>query len=143
MTMMITITTILPSGLPARIERDLQLFQEAFAGETIWAIGSPLLWAMVLAAVGAAGSAWALLSLVRHDRAAGGAVNRHVMAALGLAAADRRFISRMARLAGLTQPAAVLISEGCFDFAARRLTPTSAQAARARLIRRKVFGPER
>jgi len=132
--------TIPPAALPARIEHDLQLFQEAFAGESSWLFGTPLLWASVLGALGAAGAAWALLSLVRSDRIAGGPTNRLVMAGLGLAAGDRRFIRRMAKLAGFTQPAAVLISEGCFDHAAGRFTRTSAQAARARSIRRKIFG---
>ena len=92
--------------------------------------------AIAAAAVTATVVAWVVTWLLRRDRAAGGPVVRTLAAGLGVAFADRRLLTRVARCAGFTSAAPLLVSRGCYEEAARRW---GGDAARLDAIRRHVF----
>jgi hypothetical protein len=99
---------------------------------------------MILLCAGFAAAllAWYLVVARPRDRARGGPLVRALTRSLGVDAAQRRFLNRVARSARLPNAGCLLISRGCFDHAARRFTGHADDARRLREIRRIVFGAD-
>lgn len=126
--------------LLTQIDHNLQMFQDAFNGGTsLPVIGHPLFWMWTLSAIGLllAGST-ALLS-IRRDRGEFGPTNRRVCVALGVNGRERRLLRRVARGAGFSTVAGLLMSEGSFDHAVRHYTRFHGTTYALNDIRRKVY----
>jgi hypothetical protein len=122
----------------------LRLFSDVSAGGILEWLGTtltnPLLLGLLMAAVGAFLGALAARDLLRRRAAMQAGVFRHLALKLGLGWSDRRLVRRAALHAGVPSPAALLISRGCFDFAAQRCGDVSERdLKRLNVIRRQVF----
>lgn len=115
-----------PTGAPA-------MWEDGLSG-----VSSGML-AAVLLVLGVGLLAWVVSSMRSQDRLRRGPAYRRLSRTLGLGRADRRLLWHMAREAGSPCPAALLISSGCFDHAARRYISRRGRSRRLTEIRRLVF----
>lgn len=126
--------------LPPPFERDWEIFREAFAGpQSLPMFGNVALWSWMLATAGMLLAAWAMWSLVRRDRAALGPANRRVCAGMGIGRRERRLLHRVARAAGMRHVAALLISEGCYEYAAGHYARSHGSGEKLRELRARIF----
>jgi hypothetical protein len=102
--------------------------------------GRGAVWGVLIAAGLALAFAWLVVALVRRDRARHGPTVRHLARGLGLAPSTRRFLARVAAVAGQPGPGGLLISRGCFDAAAEAYVARWGEAERLRAVRVEVFG---
>lgn len=126
-----------------QIDHNLRLFQDAFNGGTnLPVFGHPLFWMWTLCAVGLLLAGSTILLRIRRDRAEFGPTNRRVCAGLGVNGHERRLLRRVARKAGYSTVAGLLMSEGSFDHAAGHYTRFHGTTDALNDIRRRVFdGP--
>ena len=94
--------------------------------------------AMALAVI-----ALAVRSLIRQDRARYGPTCRRFCRAVGVNAAQRRLLLRLARRTGAPSIVSLLISRGCFEHAVERCPASKVEARRLAAIRTVVFEGKR
>ncbi len=99
--------------------------------------------AIVCTTIAVAIAAAAANSLMRRDTARHGPALRRLARKVGLAAADRRLVTRVATRAGVSCPVAMLVSRGCFDASVARAGVSGEDAAGMARVRRFVFGTAR
>jgi len=102
-------------------------------------LSGEILFAAVLAAPGAVLAAWLMLTALRRDRARGGPGERVLARSLRLSREHLRILRRAARAADLPNAACLLISRGCFDFAAERYAARGGDPAPLQGLRRKLY----
>lgn len=86
-------------------------------------------------------AAWGAGDLVRRDRRSRGPTHRLLCRELGISAKQWRALRTLARDAGMSEPAALLVSRGAFDSACRR-APGVARDPHLRAIRRRFEATE-
>ena len=125
----------------AQINQELELFKDAFiGGESPHWLASPVIWAWTLGICGlliAWISGW---SIVRHDQAEFGPTNRRICVEFGLVRSERKLLQSIAKTAGFKHVASLLISEGCFDYAADVQIKWQGANDRLNQIKTKIFG---
>lgn len=127
--------------LLAQIDPDLQVFQEAFRGESsLRGFGSPAFWGWSIAIVGMLLTSVIGWSLIQRDRALFGPTNRSLYAAIRLNAPQRKLLKKLAASAGLTMPASLLISRGSFERAVKVFAGRYGATPLLAEIRLKAFG---
>ena len=95
--------------------------------------------AAALIALGVSLGAAAMVRLLHRDRREQGPIYRSLCRALHLGRGQRRLVTRIARAAGASSPASLLISRGCFERAAHRYPVRRAEAQHLATIRSRVF----
>ncbi len=109
------------------------------AGEGFGSGTSSAVWGGVLVVLGVLLGAWVVMRMRSRDRLRQGPAYRRLGRALGLGRRDRRLVWHVAREARLRCPAALLVSSGCFDHAARRSLLRRGRSQRLAAIRQLVF----
>lgn len=121
---------------------NLSEFERALNGED-WpqrVLADPMLWGMAAAAVGAAILAAVVIVRRRRDLAVHGPTWRRLAQRLRLSSEQRHLLRTLARHVGQTNPAALVISRGCFDRAVQRSYPRPRKVpVTVRALRRELF----
>jgi hypothetical protein len=125
----------------AQMQGDVDRFARTLGGESQLQLvtQSQSLWAAGLLLVGILLLARTLRRAWRHDKLRYGAATRQLCRASSLTREDVRLARRLAKAADLPHLASLLISRGCFDYAAGRLAADDAEAERISALRRRVF----
>jgi hypothetical protein len=108
------------SAMLALTDVDTTTFRLASDGLVHWNLWlrDPRVISFLVSAIGAAMAMVAAISLIRRDRRRHGPALRSLCRAGGLTRAQRRLLVQMAQSTRVAEPAALLISQGCFDHAA-------------------------